>query len=72
MACYVEACQHEALYLDGTSCVCHLTVEEVQAVFGEEGMVEAVRLAALESDDFEVDSSGDIRLVERGNDGSEG
>jgi hypothetical protein len=49
-ACYVEACHHPAPYLDGTSCVCHLTLEEVDEIFQDR--LEAVVKIMAESEEF--------------------
>lgn len=59
--CY-EGCEHLVRYstADGPSCACHINVAEG----GEFDMAEAVMFAALESEDFDVNVEGEIKLKE--------
>lgn len=56
--CKVDGCEHElwrARY-----CACHIPTFMIP----ESDMEDAVRIAALENDDFELDAEGKIRLKE--------
>ena len=66
VACSTPNCNH--LLFNEETCACHLTMEDYGRLT-KELQVEAVRIAALESDDFEVDAAGDVRMREDQHDG---
>lgn len=57
--CSVEGCDHYLFH--GDTCACHLDVNEFYKM-SHERQVEAVSIAALENDNFEVNIEGDVRL----------
>jgi hypothetical protein len=59
MSCYIEGCDHEVRY--GDSCACH--VSPAYFMGDRDALTQAIREAALENDNFEVDASGDIRIA---------
>ena len=61
MKCSVEGCDHELFGSD--TCACHLDMGEYMS-FDPGLRVEAVRIAALENDRFEVNAEGEIRMKE--------